>query len=83
MALSQEQVSHLLDQVRTVEPDRLDCESCFEHMAEFAEAEMLGREVGVVLADVRRHLDLCKCCREEYALLLEGLKTLADESLDP
>ena len=45
MALSNEQITSLLNMVAVAEPDEVDCDGCLEHLAEFAEAELFNREV--------------------------------------
>lgn len=76
MELTSDQLQSLLEQAITAEVDELGCEGCFEHMAEFAEAQLAGRGVPEALANVAAHLRYCTCCREEYEALLEGLKGL-------
>jgi bacterioferritin-associated ferredoxin len=76
MTLSKDQTKSLLDFVASSKPDELDCDSCFDHMAEFVENELAGQEIPVALQKVQRHLDQCACCNDEHNALIEGLKAL-------
>ena len=76
MGLSTEQVSKLLSLVTSAETDDIDCDGCFEHLAQFAEIELTSREVPDALQVVQQHLDQCHCCQDEYQALLEGLRAL-------
>ncbi len=59
------------------EPDRLDCDGCYEQWEEFAELELNRREIPDALRAIEVHLRQCHCCRDEYEALLEGLRALA------
>ena len=74
MTLSNNATERLLDAIRTAGEDSLDCESCFEMMAEFVENELRDRPMSVVLKKVAVHLEQCECCRDEHAALLEAIR---------
>ena len=78
MALSNDQIAKLLTLVGTAETDELDCGGCFDHMSQFAEAELLNREIPEALRAIEKHLDQCPCCQDEYNALLEGLREIED-----
>ncbi len=78
MALSKEQISSLLQMVSAATEDTVDCDGCFDHMAEFADTELKGRETPEALRAVENHLRQCTCCKDEYQTLLEGLKGMND-----
>ena len=78
MPLTNKQISNLLGMVASGEPDRLDCDGCFEQLAEFAEIHLTSREIPEALRAVETHLRQCACCREEFDALLEGLRALHD-----
>ncbi|MEM6692227.1 MAG: hypothetical protein AAF664_22550 [Planctomycetota bacterium] len=73
MSLSRKQTQDLIDSVSSAKPDELDCDGCHELMAEFAELELSGKEIPEAMQAVRRHLDQCVCCNDEYNALLEAL----------
>ncbi len=76
MPLSNKQVSKLIGMVTDASPDTLDCDGCFAHIAEFAEAELTNREIPEALKAVQVHLSQCGCCKDEYNVLLDSLREL-------
>lgn len=79
MPLSDDQISKLLKLVAQSRADKLDCDGCFEHLAEFAETKLTQREISEALSEVETHLEQCPCCQHEFQALLEGLQSLEDE----
>jgi predicted anti-sigma-YlaC factor YlaD len=80
MALSKKQISTLLQLVSTSAEDPMDCDGCFDHMAEFADAELSGRNIPAALKVVETHLRQCVCCKDEFETLLDGLRGLSESS---
>ena len=78
MALDRNQIYTLIDMVSSAESDETDCGTCYDHLAEFAEAELMGKEITEALDATRRHLEQCACCNMEYEVLLEGIRSLED-----
>ena len=76
MALSHEQVDKLLGLVSKLEDDRLDCDGCLGHIAEFADAHLANHELSAALKAVETHLQSCPCCADEFEALLDGLRAL-------
>ncbi len=74
MAISYTQVQELLSAISLVVPDQLDCDGCFELMAEFAESERRGDQLSDALEAVVVHLKQCPCCAYEYEALLEAVR---------
>lgn len=79
MIVSYEQARLLIASIVDVAPDHMDCDGCYEMMAELADSERSGAPVSDVLLLVRGHLRQCKCCAYEYATLLEGMDALGAE----
>ena len=78
MTISNDQTRSLLSSIASVQVDELDCDSCFDHMAEFVETELTGIDVPEALQKVQRHLNQCACCNDEHNALLEGLRALQE-----
>lgn len=76
MKLSRVQTKTLLEIVASAKPDEIDCDGCFEHLAEFVEHELMGIQIPEALRKIQRHIDQCPCCSDEHQALLEGLRTL-------
>lgn len=80
MLVSYRQVLKFLTVVSNTVPDSIECDGCFELIAEFADAELRGDELSQSMQLVKNHLSQCPCCAYEYATLLEGISR--DESID-
>ena len=76
MKLTKEQTAALLQYVAGSQPDQIDCNGCFEHLAEFVDHELLGNEIPEALQSVQRHIEQCPCCNDEHNALLEGLRAI-------
>lgn len=74
MTLTPAQIDKLLTLVSQVQDDSLDCDGCFDQIAEFADMELAGRPLEVALQAVRTHLECCPCCADEYRALLDALE---------
>ncbi len=78
MPLSEQQVAKLLQLVGDSRTDGLDCDGCFEHLAEFAEVSLMCREIPEALQAIEIHLEQCPCCHSEFQALREALLSLDD-----
>ena len=58
----------------------ISCDEVFAVLDEFVEAVQRGENVLLFMPLVRRHLDACPNCREEYESLLETLQPKLDSS---
>lgn len=76
MTISPEQTKSLLSFVASTQSDEMDCDRCFDLMAEFVEKELTGVEIPEALRKVQRHLNQCACCNDEHNALLEGLRAI-------
>lgn len=79
MTLSNEQISVLLGMISTTKEDSIDCDGCFDQLAEFADAELAGRDIPDALLAVETHLNQCVCCKDEYQALLDGLRGIDND----
>ena len=77
MKLSTQQTNALLDLVTASQADDMDCDGCFEHVAEFIELELRGTAFSDALQKVERHLSQCACCRSEYGMLREAVLAIS------
>lgn len=78
MRLEQNQLKDLLNLVVTARADSIGCDGCYELMDQFAQAEVDGRPFPEALQVVRDHLEMCKCCRDEYRALLTALQAISE-----
>lgn len=82
MPITNEQISKLMNMIATVQPDKLDCDGCSEHIAEFAETQLLGKSIEQSQQAVQTHLENCHCCAIEFKNLLEALEGLDATQVD-
>ena len=73
MAITYKQVTNLLASIVSAVPDQLNCDGCYELIAELADAESRGDELSTALEAVRIHLTQCPCCAYEYETMLEAI----------
>jgi hypothetical protein len=76
MKLTPEVLGGMLDLIRSTRAQELDCDECFEQLDRFAELKLAGRDAAEALPLVESHLETCPCCREEFAMLLAGLRAV-------
>ena len=74
--LTSELLARLVEDASQAKPDSLDCDGCFEQLAEFAETQLAELETPEALRAVENHLRQCGCCRDEYEALLDGLREI-------
>lgn len=76
MHVDEKKVGFLLKMLADAKPDCLDCDGCFENIAEYAERQLMCKPIDEAMKDVETHLRQCPCCHAEYKVLLEGLDEL-------
>ncbi len=74
MRVSYSQVIRLLGAISSTVPDSLECDGCFELVAEFVDAEKRGDDLSDSMRLVQNHLQQCPCCAYEYQALIEGIQ---------
>jgi len=56
-------------------PEDYSCEQAFEIIDQYAELAARGEDVSALMPLVKRHLELCPSCEDEYEALLNILNT--------
>ena len=64
----------LLQMVENTDEVEVGCDEAFDLLDEYVEAEARGDDVARLLPLVKRHLDKCRDCHEEYEVLLRIIK---------
>lgn len=77
MKLSSETIQKLMNAVKSTRDQELDCGHCYDELDRFIEMKLSGKNAAEAMPLVQEHLDRCPPCREEYEVLLEALKALA------
>ena len=80
MSFTPDQINGLMHLIGITRETELNCNECLEHVAEFAECELTGKEVPEALEAVSHHLTLCHECKEEYDELMKLLRTMSQDA---
>ena len=56
----------------------VDCDACFEAMAEFAECQLSGASVPDALVLIDDHIKICVDCEEQYQILKTTISEMDD-----
>lgn len=78
-SLSIDQIQTLVGLIATTQPDRITCDDCLGQIGEFAELALGGRELTEGMEIIKRHLEQCPCCKQEYEALLDALREVAED----
>lgn len=68
-----EQVVMMIRSILTADGEALGCEECFELLDRCADLIEAGHDIAEVYPEVKKHLDDCECCKEEFEALLAAL----------
>jgi len=68
--LSNEAVLGFLRVLETVEAEEISCDKLYEKLDEYVELEVDKKDVAHIMPLMRKHLDVCPECCEEYETLL-------------
>lgn len=79
MSLNGQQIAQLMRMIADASPDCLDCEGCYDQIAEFADRQLKQQAISDAMREVENHLKQCPCCHNEYQVLLEGLKEMEQQ----
>ena len=67
-------VESLMHRLLNTHEEELSCDEVFALVDEYAEASQRGEDVADLKPLIRRHLDMCRECDEEYQALLRVLE---------
>jgi len=67
-------VEDLMRRLLKTHEEELSCDEVFALVDEYAEASQRGEDVASLKPLIRRHLDMCRECDEEYQALLRVLE---------
>lgn len=63
----------LMGMISSVSDDDIDCSQAFDLMHQYADLIDSGQDAASLLPEVRRHIEICKDCREELEALLRAI----------
>ena len=67
-------VTDIMHRLQNTHEEELSCDEVFALVDEYAEASQRGEDVVSLKPLIRRHLDMCRECDEEYQALLRVLE---------
>lgn len=70
-------LSKLLQMVANTDEVEISCDELFELLDRYVEVEVSGEDAAVLLPLVKKHLDRCMDCHEEYEALLRIVQASA------
>jgi predicted anti-sigma-YlaC factor YlaD len=71
-----------LRNIYETQDEEISCTECFDLVSRFVELESSGGDVANERPQVKRHLNQCRACRDEYEMLRD-LALLEDEDQTP
>jgi anti-sigma factor RsiW len=54
--------------------EELTCEQCFEHLDEYVDLELAGRDADAEIPGMSAHLEGCPACGEDHASLRDYVR---------
>jgi len=76
--LTKETIRKMMHSIKMTHQHEITCGECFSEVDRYAEMELSGMNPSEAMPMVKKHLDLCGNCREEYEALLGALKAMVD-----
>ena len=70
------QAAMLIRGIFTADGEALGCEDCFEFLDRCADLIEAGQAIADVYPEVKKHLDDCECCKDEFEALLSALEAV-------
>ena len=78
MKIQPETLAKILQALNSTHEVEIGCEDCFEEIDQFVEMLQGGQDPEQVMPLVKHHLDVCKCCHEEFDALVVALEATTD-----
>lgn len=75
-----EQAAMMIRGILTADGEALGCEECFELLDRCADLIEAGQDLADVFPEVKKHLNDCECCKEEFEALLTALEAVQQPS---
>ncbi len=70
-----ENIKKLLSALEKTREDEVDCEAVFNELDVYAEIVARGEDPGELLPLVKQHLEICRCCHQEFEALIQILES--------
>jgi hypothetical protein len=76
--INSDSLKEIVRRMMRTRPDEIGCETCFDSLDRFVEMELEGKDAAQAMPLVKRHLEICGGCGDEYQALLTALKSFED-----
>jgi hypothetical protein len=73
-------LKEILHRILRTQKEEIGCETCYESLDRFVELELDGKDADQALPLIRRHLEVCSGCGEEYQALLQALQAMQSDA---
>ena len=80
--MERERFENWLKNIYETQEEEISCTECFDLVSRFVELDASGKNAVAMMPQVRRHLNQCQACLDEYETLRE-LRRLEDEGRTP
>jgi predicted anti-sigma-YlaC factor YlaD len=74
MKLTPNALKHLVRTIAQTHAEEIGCDECWDHLDQFVDLVLTGKDAEEALPLVQEHLVLCIECREEYQALISALQ---------
>jgi len=78
MALNSEQIGRLLAMIRQTKDVEMSCPECLDELDKYTQSVLDSAPVEGELDRVREHLEACRCCTDQFKLVLETLAAIEE-----
>lgn len=75
MKITDEQIKKLLGFVAKTGDNEISCQTCEDHLSQFAESQLTGKAIPEALQAIEEHLKICPECTEELEFIRRALKS--------
>lgn len=80
MKLTPNALKHLVRTIALTHTEEIGCDECWDHLDQFVDLVLTGKDAEEALPLVQEHLVLCIECREEYQALVTALQAIEDDT---
>jgi hypothetical protein len=71
-------LKEIVRRIMRTRPDEIGCETCFDSLDRFVDMELEGKDAAQAMPLIKRHLEICGGCNDEYQALLTALEDIND-----
>jgi hypothetical protein len=69
MSMDRNRFENWLKNIYETREEEISCTECFDLTSRFVELEVAGQDAAARMPELKRHLNQCRACRDEYETL--------------